>query len=183
MQEASTIVNLNDDISPVKQSGIENNLSSKPKILHMKILDETEMIDTNKSKAGSFSTVLPETNKLGINSSSSFDKSDLKVNKDTKVTSIKKNSEPKTSSRKKVEVLSGIAIDKDWYERAQDAIDIKTRVNCLLNGYWSDEIAIKLCLKIRSDHKHLQEVSQDDISNIKGDYDECQLAHAGITEC
>ncbi|CAD6229037.1 GSCOCG00012068001-RA-CDS [Cotesia congregata] len=88
MQEAPTIVNLDDDIiSPVKQSGIDNYLS-KPKILHTKILDETEMIDTSKSKVGSFSSVLSEAKKLGFNSSSSSDKSDLKVDKDAKVTSI-----------------------------------------------------------------------------------------------
>ncbi|CAG5100672.1 Protein of unknown function [Cotesia congregata] len=85
MQEAPTIVNLDDDIiSPVKQSGIDNYLS-KPKILHTKILDETEMIDTSKSKVGSFSSVLSEAKKLGFNSSSSSDKSDLKVDKDAKV--------------------------------------------------------------------------------------------------
>lgn len=68
----------------------------------------------------------------------------------------------------KVQILPDFFLNKKWYEIANAAFDIENRLTNIMNGYWTDEEASKLCLKVRADRPYLHAVPEKDLDNIKG---------------
>ncbi|XP_057328597.1 uncharacterized protein LOC130669623 [Microplitis mediator] len=67
-----------------------------------------------------------------------------------------------------VQILPDFFFDKKWYEKAKAAFEIETRLTNIMNGYWTDKEASKLCLKVRADRPYLNAVPEKDLDNIKG---------------